>query len=293
MRPSQIRKKLRHNEPVLVVTLHFADASGFELASLMGFDGLWIDLEHHAHSLETAQILMRAARVGASDIIARPAKGEFMRLGRLLEAGAQGIIYPRCENAAEAAEVVKWAKFPPLGKRGCDGGNADMPYLSMPIDRYIKEANEQTFVVIQIEEESAVEHADEIAAIDGVDVIFMGPGDFSALGGYPGNFAHPLLERATERIAAAAHRHGKHWGRPAATLAEAKKYIEMGARFIGHNSDVAILKQGLERIQRDFSTEGFCFDNRLTPQDVTSATRSPHFTVHNGSSDGVLSKPRG
>ena len=72
----------------------------------MGFDGIWMDLEHHGYRLETASTLMRAARVGSSDIVARPAKGEFMRMGRLLEAGATGIMYPRCGDAAEAADVV-------------------------------------------------------------------------------------------------------------------------------------------------------------------------------------------
>src|SRR6185436_11438105 len=170
---SRIRSKLAKNQPALVTTLHVSDPSVFELASLMGFDGIWLDLEHHAHSLETAQNLMRAARIGESDVVARPAKGEFMRLGRMLEAGAQGIMYPRCDDAIEAAEVVKWAKFPPLGKRGCDGGNPDMPYSSMPLDQYIREANEQTFVVIQIEEASALSHVDEIAATEGIDVIFL------------------------------------------------------------------------------------------------------------------------
>src|SRR4051794_39855140 len=104
MRASQICAKLLRDEPVLVTTLHLCDATVFELASLMGFDGLWIDMEHHAHGMDGVQNLMRAARIGRSDIITRPAKGEFMRMGRMLEAGAQGIIYPRCDNAEEAAE---------------------------------------------------------------------------------------------------------------------------------------------------------------------------------------------
>src|SRR5688500_9068752 len=98
MRTSRIKAKLSRGEPVLVTTLHLTDPSLFELASLLGFDGIWMDLEHHGYSVETASNLMRATRVGGTDIMARPAKGEFMRLGRLLEAGAQGILYPRCDN---------------------------------------------------------------------------------------------------------------------------------------------------------------------------------------------------
>src|SRR6188472_2398663 len=111
MRLSRIKAKLRRNEPALVTTLHYTDTTLYEMTSLMGFDGIWMDLEHHGYSVETAAKLMCAARVGASDIVARPAKGEFMRMGRLLELGAQAIMYPRCDSPAEAAEVVRWAKF--------------------------------------------------------------------------------------------------------------------------------------------------------------------------------------
>src|SRR5213079_469724 len=168
MRASKIKAKLKRNEPVLLTTLHLTDPSLFELTSLMGFDGIWMDLEHHGYSVETATALMRAARVGGADILARPAKGEFMRLGRLLEAGAQGIMYPRCADAIEAREVVRWSKFAPLGRRGFDSANADAPYCSMPMESYLRSANEQTFLVVQIEDQYAVDNARAIAAVEGV-----------------------------------------------------------------------------------------------------------------------------
>src|SRR2546421_7300133 len=113
MRTSRIKAKLKRNEPVLLTTLHLIDPSLYELTSLMGFDGIWMDLEHHGYSVETATALMRAARVGSTDILARPAKGEFMRLGRLLEAGAQGIMYPRRDDAAEGKRAAPRAKSGP------------------------------------------------------------------------------------------------------------------------------------------------------------------------------------
>src|SRR6185295_2119987 len=121
MRLSRVKEKLARNEPALITALHFTDPSVYELTSLMGFDGIWMDLEHHGYSVETAGEMMRAARVGTSDIMVRPAKGEFMRMGRMLELGAQGIMYPRCETPEEARELVKWSKFAPLGRRGFDG----------------------------------------------------------------------------------------------------------------------------------------------------------------------------
>lgn len=281
MRPSRIREKLRRNVPALVTTLHFADPSLFELASLMGFDGLWIDLEHHSHSIETAANLMRAARVGTSDIVARPAKGEFMRLSRLLEAGAQGIMYPRCESAAEAAEVVRWAKFPPLGERGCDGGNADMPYLSMSLGDYIAEANRETFIIIQLEDEQAVDCVDEIAAVEGVDVLMIGPGDYSALGGFAGDMSHPKLIKARDRIATAALRAGKHWGTPVTSADDAKDKISRGARFLPYGADIQMLKQAFEQLQQQFAAVGFTFQNRLaTVPENGHPAFSPHIRIN-------------
>jgi 4-hydroxy-2-oxoheptanedioate aldolase len=263
MRPSKIKAKLRRNEPVLATTIHFADPSGYELVSLMGFDVLWMDLEHHSASLETANHLMRAARVGTADVMVRPAKGEFMRMGRILEAGAQGIMYPRCDDAAEAREVVKWAKFAPLGRRGLDTANPDAPYCTMPIDQYVREANEQTFVVVQLEDPGAVANARAIAGVEGVDVLFFGPGDFSVLAGVPGQFDHPLVEEAIRAVADAAKAAGKHWGMPVGTPERAKHLLDMGAKFLAHGADIIWVKNGLEETRRRFGPLGFTFDGRV------------------------------
>lgn len=259
MRTSIVKAKLARNEPVLVVCLHFTDASLYEMTSLIGFDCIWMDLEHHGYSVETASQLMRAARVGGADVVARPAKGEFLRSSRLLEMGATGIMYPRCESAAEAAEVVKWCKFAPQGRRGVDGANADMPYLMMPLAEYVRAANEQTFVVVQLEDADAVARAEEIAAVDGVDVLFFGPGDFSILGGFPGRFDHPSVTAAIQTISEAARKAGKHWGMPCFSVEHGRHLLEMGARFIAHGADVVLVKRGLEQIQEQFGPLGFSF----------------------------------
>ena len=212
MRFSRVKAKLRNGDAVLITCCHFIDPSVYELVSLLGFDGIWLDLEHHATSDETAATLMRAARVGASDVIARPAKGEFMRTGRLLEAGAQGIMYPRCESAEEAAELVRWAKFAPQGERGVDGANGDNPYCAMPMPPYLKAANEHTLLITQLESPTALDAVDAIARVPGVDVLMIGPGDLSVIAGIPYQFDHPLIADAYRRVAAAAKQAGKWWG---------------------------------------------------------------------------------
>src|ERR1700733_3887038 len=263
MRNSKIKAKLRRNEPGLCTQLHLTDASVFELASVMGFDGLWMDLEHHGYSLETAGQLMRAARVGTSDIVARPAKGEFMRMGRLLELGAQAIMYPRCDNADEAAEVVRWAKFAPMGTRGFDGSGPDAAYTGASIKQYLAHANAESLIIIQLEDDQALSQAEAIAAVPGVDVIMLGPADFSILGGFPGDFAHPHIASALEKVALAARNAGKYWARTVGTLEEAKHSLDMGARLLFYDADILMIKQRLEAIQSQFGTLGFTFDNRL------------------------------
>jgi 4-hydroxy-2-oxoheptanedioate aldolase len=263
MRLSRIKAKLRRNEPALITTLHYTDTTLYEMTSLMGFDGIWMDLEHHGYSVETAAKLMCAARVGASDIVARPAKGEYMRMGRLLEAGAQAIMYPRCESAQEAAEVVKWSKFAPLGERGLDGANADAPYCCMPMKPYLKMANEETVIVIQIESPRALENVEAIAKVPGVDVVMIGPGDLSVLSGIPYEFDHPIMAEATRRVAAAANAANIHWGTTSGTPEHSKKLLDLGARFICHGADIIMVKRGLEQIQQSYAPLGFSFDNRI------------------------------
>ena len=263
MRSSRIKAKLRRNEPALITTLHYTDPTLYEMTSLMGFDGIWMDLEHHHYSVETAANLMRAARVGTSDIVARPSKGEFMRMDRLLEAGATGIMYPRCESAAEAAEVVRWAKFAPVGERGVDGANADAPYCSAPINQYLKKANEETLVIIQIESPKALTEVEAIARVPGVDILMFGPGDFSVLAGVPYQFDHALLVSAREQISQAAKNAGIHWGTVSPTPEHTAKLMEMGARFICHGADIIMVKRGLEQIQAQFAPIGFTFQNQL------------------------------
>lgn len=261
MRPSRIKTKLAQNKPVLVTSISLSDPLLFELASLMGYDGIWLDMEHHAHSLEAAGNYIRAARVGASDVIARPAKGELMRMARMLEVGAKGIMYPRCDDAAEAAEVVRWAKFAPLGERGIDTAGADAPYCSMPPAEYIAAANRETFVIIQLEHAAAIEQVEAIAAVPGIDILMLGPADFSVLGGFPGAFDDPRLRDAMRRIATAARNAGIHWGTTCGTLQQIAETLELGARLICHGADILAIKRNLEQIRDDCQKLGFTFDD--------------------------------
>lgn len=275
MRFSRVKAKLRRGEPALITCCHFVDPSVYELTSLLGFDGIWLDLEHHATSDETAATLMRAARVGSSDVIARPAKGEYMRMARLLEAGAQGIMYPRCESADEAAEVVRWAKFAPQGERGVDGANGDAPYCTMPMPSYLRAANEHTLIIVQLESVGAVEQAEAIARVPGVDVLMLGPGDLSVQAGIPYQFEHPIITGSLRRIADAARAAGKAWGTVTGTPEHTRMLMDLGATFLCHGADIVMVKQGLEQIQARYAPLGFTFENRIATEAAELARAYP------------------
>lgn len=267
IRPSRVLENLRQGTPTLGIALHYPDPGIFEMVSLMGFQAIWLDLEHHGSSVETVGNLIRAARVGGTDVIARPGKGEFMRLGRLLELGASGIMYPRCDSAAEAAEVVKWSKFAPIGKRGFDGSGPDVPYLLTPMKEYLREANENTFIIIQIEEPHALDQVEEILSVPGVDMVMLGPADYSVLTGIPGEFGHPSIQAAIERVAQAAKKTGKNWAATCGSLEVAKNYFDRGCRLAFHGCDLVYVQQGFTQLKASAEQIlGLSFQSRLLGQ---------------------------
>ena len=271
VRQSRILNKLEQDLPSWCIALYFTDPTVYEMAALVGVDGIWMDLEHHGYSVATAGNLMRAARVGGADIVARPAKGEFMQVGRLLELGATGIMYPRCDGAEEAARVVQWAKFAPRGKRGFDGSGPDVPYAGMSIERYLRAANERTFLIIQIEEEHALQEAEAIAAVEGVDFLMLGPGDYSILAGIPGQFDHPKVTKAIEKVATAARNTGKHWAATCPTIEQAREWMAAGCRLVFHQLDLFILKNELESLRQSFVEAGVA----LRPSRLGDSDPSP------------------
>ena len=186
-----------------------------------------------------------------------------MRMGRLLEAGAQAIMYPRCESAEEAAELVRWAKFAPQGRRGVDGANGDNPYCAMPMPPYMKAANEHTLLIAQLESPAALEQADAIAAVAGIDVLMLGPGDLSVIAGIPYQFDHPLIAGSLSPRRRSGQNEPANGGAPsAAARAHSRMLLDLGATFICHGCDIIMVKQGMEAIQASYARSASRFENR-------------------------------
>ncbi|MFN0169483.1 MAG: HpcH/HpaI aldolase family protein [Bryobacteraceae bacterium] len=272
MRQSRVKKRWAQGKPVLGTVAHFSDPSSAELIGLMGFDCLWIDLEHQPLSMADANHMIRAARVADMDVMARPAKGEFMRMARLIEAGASLIMYPRCESAAEARELVRCGKFPPLGERGFFSASADNPYSTMPAKDYVKQANEQTTLIAQIESPNAVKHAAAIAAVDGIDMLFFGPGDFSVISGVPGEILSPVVQAGLEETARVALAAGKRFGTIVPDLEYTKRMLDLGASLLCYGGDLHFVRQALADVRTRFGPLGFEFEPKLGHDRIGPAT---------------------
>ena len=270
MRKSRVRRRWAQGQAVLATVAHFTDPQSTELIGLMGIDCLWIDLEHQPIGMGEFENMVRAARVADMDVMARPAKGEFMRMARLLEAGASVIMYPRCESAAEAREIVRCAKFPPLGERGFFSASPDNPYCLTPMEDYLREANEQTVLLAQVESPNAVTQARAIAEVEGIDMLFFGPGDFSMMAGVPGKFGSDVVRNAIAETAAATQAADKRFGTLVTNLDQAKRALDLGASLLTYGGDLHFVRAALLEMREKFAPLGIPFGKIAGGQDPGS-----------------------
>mgnify|MGYP003113416094 CR=1 FL=1 len=251
---SKVKKVWKDGGLALGTLIKSTDPVHSEAMSQMDFDFLWYDLEHADKSVETFANLARATRVGEVDVLARPARGETMRMGRLMEAGAQGIMYPRCESAEEAREVIRWSKFHPLGERGFDGGSADNCYGVYPASDYTQQANKETWITIQIESPAALPQVREIAETEGVDCIFFGPGDYSQLSGIPGQIKDPQVLATAKRIAQETLAAGKVFGTLVFDMDHSRYMQDAGAKLLIHGADIVYYKNAYTQLLDSYAS---------------------------------------
>jgi 4-hydroxy-2-oxoheptanedioate aldolase len=145
----------------------------------------------------------------------------------------------------------------------------------MPMPSYLRAANEHTLIIVQLESVRAVEQAEAIARVPGVDVLMLGPGDLSVQAGIPYQFEHPIITGALRRIAEAARAAGKAWGTVTGTPEHTRMLMDLGATFLCHGADIVMVKQGLEQIQARYAPLGFTFDNRVAAEAAELARAYP------------------
>ena len=247
MRPSRVLNKMRSGDVAISVKLNTADPRVVEIAGLCGFDCVWLDMEHVPNTLHDIENQIRAAKMCDIDALVRVKRGSYSDLINPLEMDAAGIMVPHIMNAEDAKKIVHQTRFHPIGRRPLDGGNADGAYCMIPTESYVKQANEQRFVIVQIEDPEPLEELEQIAQIEGIDMLFFGPGDFSQGLGVPGKFDDPRIDETRRRVAAVAVKHGKFAG----TLGSVETFdslVEMGYNFLNIGADVISLAQSFSHI---------------------------------------------
>jgi 4-hydroxy-2-oxoheptanedioate aldolase len=246
MNPSRVRQKLTRGASAWCGKACYCDPELVELMGTLGLDGIWICLEHKRLDPATTYSLIQACRLGGADAIMRVKPANYSDLLPLLEAGAKGIMLPRVRGPEEVREVIAAMKFPPLGRRGYDAIHADARFgLNSPND-YMAQANRETLLMVQVEEPEVVPHLDAIAALPGVDVLFVGPADLSLGFGKFGQPQAPELTAAVQQVAAVCQRHGKIAGIPCAPE-QVAQFHQMGYRFFNVMSDYRCLMDGFSQ----------------------------------------------
>lgn len=209
IRRSKILAKIRAGQVARVCSL-----GGFlryfpRMAAEFRYDGIWVDAEHRVWDSPDISAMLALHHLADIDCLWRPATIEKTGLYRVLEDGAAGLMIPHVSTPQRAQELVQAVKFPPLGDRGLDGAGLDADFLvGKPAD-YTDQVNRETFLTVQIETPLALQNVEAIAAVPGVDVLFLGPGDLSLRLGCTPAVADPVIMQAQQRLAAAARQHGK------------------------------------------------------------------------------------
>lgn len=214
-----------------------------------GFDGIWFDHEHVGFSTESLEVAALAARSVELENFVRIAPTDYALVTRCIEAGGGGVMAAQIHTADQAQEFVRWSKFHPRGSRGLNIGGYDGKFGSVPPAEFCEQSNRDTFVAIQVETLGAVEEVDQIAAIDGVDLLFVGPSDLSQSLGVTGQFFHEDCIAAIDRVAAACRKHGKSWGAVTVGEKHAEMCYEKGCRMISPTSDSKLVNAGVAAIK--------------------------------------------
>jgi 2-keto-3-deoxy-L-rhamnonate aldolase RhmA len=244
IRENRAKKMLQSNELVLCMGVNQLRTPNIAMiAAACGFDAVYIDLEHNPTSLETAAGVCVAALGMGITPIARVTSHDPHDATRILDCGAQGVMVPHVQNAKEAKAIVDACLYAPRGHRSAFGSGPALGYAAIPQAEVCKILNEETVLMAMIETPEAVENADEIAAVDGIDVVHIGASDLSTEMGIPGQYSSERMRAAFEKVAGAARRHGKAMGVGGVRQDfEFQSWlIQLGMRYLTGGSDIAYI----------------------------------------------------
>lgn len=248
-----LRDMIETGRPSIGSWIQLGDEALAEMMATGPFDWLCIDLEHTTVSIEQAGKIVRVADLAGCPVLVRLSSHDPTQIKRVLDAGVTGIIAPMVNTAEEAEAVVSAATYPPKGTRGVGLARAQDYGVGFP--EYMKRMERELVCIMQVEHIDGVDNIEEILAVDGVDGFFIGPYDLSASLGCPGDFDHPEMVAAMDRVAAVVKRPevlaGVHVVEPEPERLE--KMTDAGYRFIAYASDMLLFAHHLKAVAKDIA----------------------------------------
>jgi 4-hydroxy-2-oxoheptanedioate aldolase len=248
---NRFKQALLDKKPQIGLWVGLADPYAAEALAGTGFDWLLIDGEHAPNDVRQVLAQLQAVAPYPVHPVVRPVIGDVALIKQLLDVGAQTLLVPVVESAAQAAHMVAATRYPPRGIRGVGSALARSSRWNM-IDQYLHKADEQMCLLVQVETRLGIENLAEIAAVEGVDGVFFGPADLSASMGHLGQPTHPEVQRAIMDGIETVKNAGKAPGILSADRTLAHRYLEAGALFVAVGVDTTLLVRGALALIADF-----------------------------------------
>ncbi len=255
MRPNHVKQKVQNGGRSIGTFVFEFNTTGIgPIAAQAGAEFVVFDMEHTGWSVETIRMLIATTRSTEMIPMVRIPATEYHFIARVLDVGAMGIMVPMVETAEQARTIVASAKYPPQGRRGAAFGVAHDDYSGGDIVEKMQTANSEGLLIAQIETATGVRNVDEIAAVDGIDVLWIGHFDLTNSLGIPGQFDHPQFTEAVTRVLSACQQHNKVPGFMASDIAGGKKLLDQGFRILAYGGDLwlyqSALREGVTVLQR-------------------------------------------
>lgn len=244
-----MKAKLSRGEPVWgTFVFEFGSPSTPRILQAAGWDYILIDTEHASFGIETVANLLHVSSAIGLPALVRVPETQRSLLSRPLDAGAMGLMIPRVESRAQAEAIVRYTKFPPVGDRGVILGSAHNAYRPVDGRRFLRQANAELLLIMQIETQAGIEHLDEILSVPGLDVALIGPYDLSTALGIPGEVNHPRMQRAIEAFLKGCRRYGVVPGNFVTTVEDGRVWLQRGMRFLIYGVDFLLVMERSQQV---------------------------------------------
>ena len=246
MKSNPVKTKLGKGDAVFgTLVFEFASTGLARIASAAGAEFAIFDMEHTGWGIDTIRMLL--ASCGGADLVpmVRVPATEYHFMARALDMGARGLMVPMVETAEQARRIVEFTKYPPAGRRGAAFGMAADDFSSVDAAAAIQSANAQTLLIAQIETALGLENVDAIAAVEGIDVLWIGQNDLTNFLGIPGTTHHPKYLDAVRQVIDAVRRHGKAAGFMAMDVPQGQMLLHQGFRMLAYGGDIWIYQRAL------------------------------------------------